>query len=280
MTEGDRRAKILAEALPFMQRYDGHIIVIKYGGAAMQAERAKDFARDVVLLRQSGVKPVIVHGGGKQIDAMLDELNIKSEFRNGLRVTSKRTAEIVEMVLAGHINKKIADDIAHAGGRAVGIGGRDGRLMRAKKYHQTDLGFVGVPDHIDTKIITTLLAAGMIPVIAPSASDGEGEIYNINADIAAGAIASALGAARLIILTDVIGLMDRAGQLIPSLSADDAQSLIINHIATEGMRPKIETCVKAVREGVEAAIILDGRNPHALLLELFTPHGVGTMIKL
>ena len=280
MTDGDMQAKILAEALPFMQRYDGHIIVIKYGGAAMQAERAKDFARDVVLLRQSGVKPVIIHGGGRQIDEMLSALNIKSEFKDGLRVTSKRTAEIVEMVLAGHINKKIVDDIAAAGGRAVGIGGRDGRLMRAKKYNQGELGFVGQPDHIDTKIITTLLEAGMIPVIAPSASDIKGEIYNINADIAAGAIASALGAARLMILTDVIGLMDSDGALIPSLSTEDAQSMIVNGIATKGMRPKIETCIKAVRDGVEAAIILDGRHPHALLLELFTPHGAGTMIRL
>ena len=284
---GDEQARILAEALPFMQRYDGCVVVIKYGGAAMGDEQlARDFARDVVLLRQSGVRPVIVHGGGKQINAMLEQLNIKTEFRNGLRVTDQRTAEVVEMVLSGHINKKITDDIVRAGGCAVGICGRDGKLMQAKKLALSsdseidDLGFVGQPEKIDTKIIATLLDAGMIPVIAPCASDQQGRVYNINADTAAGAIASALAATRLILLTDVIGLLDRDGSLVPKLSAEDAQSLIAADIATDGMRPKIATCIQAVREGVDAAIILDGRRPHALLLELFTAHGVGTMINL
>ena len=288
--KGETAARILAEALPFMQLYDGCVVVIKYGGAAMGDEQlARDFARDVVLLRQSGVRPVIVHGGGKQINAMLEQLNIKTEFRNGLRVTDQRTAEVVEMVLSGHINKKITDDIVRAGGCAVGICGRDGKLMQAKKLtpppeskqgESDDLGFVGQPEKIDTKIIATLLDAGMIPVIAPCASDQQGRVYNINADTAAGAIASALKAARLILLTDVIGLIDRDGSLVPKLSAEDAQSLIAANIATDGMRPKIATCIQAVREGVDAAIILDGRRPHALLLELFTAHGVGTMINL
>ena len=284
---GDEQARILAEALPFMQLYDGCVVVIKYGGAAMGDEQlARDFARDVVLLRQSGVRPVIVHGGGKQINTMLEQLNIKTEFRNGLRVTDQRTAEVVEMVLSGHINKKITDDIVRAGGCAVGICGRDGKLMQAKKLTSSsdseidDLGFVGQPEKIDTKIIATLLDAGMIPVIAPCASDQQGRVYNINADTAAGALASALAATRLILLTDVIGLLDRDGSLVPKLSAEDAQSLIAADIATDGMRPKIATCIQAVREGVDAAIILDGRRPHALLLELFTAHGVGTMINL
>ena len=284
---GDEQARILAEALPFMQLYDGCVVVIKYGGAAMGDEQlARDFARDVVLLRQSGVRPVIVHGGGKQINAMLEQLNLKTEFRNGLRVTDQRTAEVVEMVLSGHINKKITDDIVRAGGCAVGICGRDGKLMQAKKLASSsdseidDLGFVGQPEKIDTKIIATLLDAGMIPVIAPCASDQQGRVYNINADTAAGALASALAATRLILLTDVIGLLDRDGSLVPKLSAEDAQSLIAADIATDGMRPKIATCIQAVREGVDAAIILDGRRPHALLLELFTAHGVGTMINL
>ncbi len=283
---GAAQARILAEALPFMQLYDGCVVVIKYGGAAMSDERlAADFARDVVLLRQSGVRPVIVHGGGRQINDMLAQLNIKTAFRNGLRITDRRTAEVVEMVLSGHINKKITDDIGRAGGRAAGICGRDGKLMQAKKLAATenekdDLGFVGAPDKIETGIITTLLDAGMIPVIAPTSSDAQGDIYNINADTAAGAIASALAATRLILLTDVAGLLDRDGSLVPRLSAENAQSLIDSGVAADGMRPKIATCIDAVRQGVDAAVILDGRKPHALLLELFTAHGVGTMIKL
>ncbi len=286
-TQGDQRARILAEALPFMQLYDGCVVVVKYGGAAMGDQKlARDFARDIVLLRQSGVQPVIVHGGGKQINEMLAQLNIQTEFRNGLRVTDQRTAEIVEMVLSGHINKKITDDIIRAGGCAVGIGGRDGNLIEAKKLtaraenKEDDLGFVGQPEKINVTIITTLLDAAMIPVIAPCASDQQGRVYNINADTVAGAIASALAATRLILLTDVVGLLDHDGSLVPKLSAEDAQSLIATGVATDGMRPKITTCIDAVRQGVEAAIILDGRRPHALLLELFTAHGVGTMINL
>jgi acetylglutamate kinase len=245
----------------------------------MEEEAAKLFAQDVVLLRQSGLKPVIVHGGGKHINKMLERLNIKSEFKNGLRITTKEMAEVIEMVLAGHINKIIVDDIGQANGRAVGITGRDGQLMSVKKIADEALGFVGEPDKIDIKIIMTLLEAGIIPVVAPTGSDGQGQVYNVNADVAAGALAGALGATRLLMMTDVIGLMERDGSLIPSLSAEDARGLLASGVATEGMKPKIETCVQAVRDGVEAAVILDGRKPHALLLELFTPHGVGTMIQ-
>lgn len=277
---GGEQAAILASALPFMQRYSGKIIVIKYGGAAMESEAAaKLFAQDVVLLWQSGVLPVIVHGGGKDINAMLERLNIKSEFKDGLRVTSKETAEVVEMVLAGPINKKIVENIAASGGRAVGISGRDGLLMKVKKHEGQDLGFVGVPHKIDARVIHTLLAAGFIPVIAPIGSDEQGQVYNVNADNAAGAIAIHLGAMRLLMMTDVLGLLDRDGSLIPSLNSDDAQSIIQSGLATDGMKPKIETCVAAVRQGVQAAVILDGRQKHALLLELFTQHGLGTMIQ-
>lgn len=273
------QAAILASALPFMQLYDGRCVVIKQGGAAMEGYGAKSFAQDVVLLQQSGVKPVIVHGGGKQIDAMLARLGIKSEFKNGLRITTQEIVEIVEMVLAGHINKKITDDVAASGGCAVGISGRDGKLISAKKHKEEGLGFVGLVDKVDINIITTMLDAGIIPVIAPTASDASGQVYNINADSVAGSIAAHLGAQRLIMMSDVIGLMENDGTLIPSLSAEDANSILASGVVKDGMRPKIETCIAAVREGVEAAVILDGRKPHALLLELFTPHGVGTMIK-
>lgn len=279
---GDSQAAILAQALPFMQRYEGKVIVVKYGGAALEEgkeEAAALFASDCVLLRQSGLKPVIVHGGGKHINKMLERLNIKSQFKDGLRITTREMAEVIEMVLAGHVNKKIVDCIAQAGGRAVGISGRDGKLMSVKKTADESLGFVGEPDKVDIKIITTLLEAGAIPVIAPTASDEQGQIYNINADIFAGALASALGAARLLMMTDVIGLMERDGSLITSLSVDNANGILASGIASQGMKPKIETCIQAVRQGVEAAVILDGRKPHALLLELFTPHGVGTMIQ-
>ena len=275
---GEEQAAILAQALPFMQAYDNKIVVIKYGGAAMEEDAAHNFAHDVVLLRQSGVKPVIVHGGGKHINRMLERLGIQSQFQNGLRVTTKEMAEIIEMVLAGNINKKIVDTISRAHGKAVGLSGRDGNLMQVKKYND-DLGFVGVPDKIDNKIITTLLNENLIPVIAPTASSEEGQVYNINADVAAGAIAASLKATRLLMMTDVIGLMEADGSLIPSLSTEDANAILASGIATEGMRPKIETCIQAVRQGVEAAVILDGRKPHALLLELFTPHGIGTMIQ-
>lgn len=273
------QAEILASALPFMQLYDGRCVVIKQGGSSMEASNAKSFAQDVVLLQQSGVKPVIVHGGGKQIDSMLERLNIKSEFKNGLRITNKETVEIVEMVLAGHINKKITDDIAASGGCAVGLSGRDGKLISAKKHQEEGLGFVGMVDKVDINIITTMLDAGIIPVIAPTASDEEGQVYNINADSVAGAIATHLGALRLIMMSDVIGLMESDGELIPSLSSEDANSILASGDVKDGMRPKIETCIAAVRGGVDAAVVLDGRKPHALLLELFTPHGVGTMIK-
>ncbi len=277
---GAARAEILSQALPFMQRYAGKIVVIKYGGAAMEdGLAAKSFAQDVVLLHQSGVLPVVVHGGGKAINKMFDQLNIKSEFKNGLRITTKAMAKVVEMVLAGSVNKKIVDDMGAAGGQAVGLSGRDGNLMRVKKYDLEDLGFVGQPDKINKEIIMTLLAAGIIPVIAPIGSDAQGQVYNVNADVAAGAIAAELGAVRLLMMTDVAGLMDKDETLVPHLSAENAKALVESGVATDGMRPKIEMCVQAVRSGVKAAVILDGRQTHALLLELFTPHGVGTMIE-
>jgi len=286
------QARTLSEALPFMRQYAGKVIVIKYGGHAMGDEKlAAMFARDIVLLKQVGMHPVIVHGGGPQIGAMLERLKIGSNFIDGLRVTDAETVEVVEMVLAGTINKQIAASINDAGGLAIGLSGKDGNLIRASKIRRTkkdpdsniekilDLGFVGEPETINTEILDIFKVTEVIPVIAPIGYGGKGETYNINADTAAGAIASALDANRFLLLTDVAGVQDDNGELIPEITSAKAEKMIADGTISGGMIPKVETCLHAVEEGVEAAVILDGRKPHAILLELFTDHGVGTLIK-
>lgn len=285
------KARTLSEALPYMRRHSGRTFVIKYGGHAMgNEELARLFARDIVLLRQVGINPVVVHGGGPQIGQLLDRLNIKSSFVNGLRVTDRATMEIAEMVLSGSINKQIVASINNAGGRAVGLSGKDNHLITAEKLHRTerdpdsllervvDLGFVGDPTEIDPEIIHSLVKADITPVIAPIGLGRDGETYNINADTAAGAIAAAVGATRLFLLTDVAGVLDKNKRLIERMSMDEARLAIADGTASGGMIPKIETCIDAVEKGVDAAVILDGRVPHALLLEIFTEGGAGTMI--
>jgi acetylglutamate kinase len=284
-------AGTLIEALPYMRRYQGAVMVIKYGGHAMGDENvARDFARDVVLLKQVGINPVVVHGGGPQIKAMLDRLKIQSAFVDGLRVTDAATVEVVEMVLAGKINKEIVTAIQAAGGKAVGISGKDGRLIEATKLTRTrrdpdsnieqvvDLGFVGEPARINTGLLDVFMNTDIIPVIAPIGVGDEGQTYNINADTAAGAIGGALRARKLLMLTDVRGVLDGDKRFLPSLAADEARRLIEVGVVSGGMIPKLETCLAAVDRGVEAAVILDGRVPHALLLELFTEHGFGTQV--
>ena len=284
-------ASVLSEALPFMRKHSGRTFVIKYGGHAMgDSKLAELFARDVVLLKQVGINPVVVHGGGPQIGAMLERLKIKSEFINGLRVTDSETVEIVEMVLSGSINKAIAAAINSGGGRAVGISGKDGNLIQATKIkgdkNQSDsniekvldLGFVGEPTKVDPSLLNDLVRADVIPVIAPLALGDDGETYNINADTAAGAIAEALQAARLYMLTDVPGVMNGEGQVIPDININEAKALINDGTISGGMIPKVETCIRAVQNQVEASVILDGRIKHSLLLEIFTEHGTGTAI--
>ena len=286
-----RTAETLTEALPYLQEFGGKTFVVKYGGHAMGDETlSEQFASDIVLLKQVGINPVIVHGGGPQIGKMLDQMKIKSEFIDGLRVTDKRTVDIVEMVLAGSINKEVVTAINDAGGTAVGISGKDGNLIQARKLEHTrktppnkretiDLGFVGEPYAVNTEVLDTLASSKMIPVIAPLGIGQNGTTFNINADTAAGAIAGAIGATRLLMLTDVAGVLDKKGDLMTNMSARNAQLLIKNETISGGMIPKIETCLKAVENGVEAAVIMDGRVPHALLLEIFTEHGAGTMIR-
>lgn len=286
------KARVLSEALPFMRRYAGRTFVVKYGGHAMgDIAVADQFARDVVLLKQVGINPVVVHGGGPQIGQMLTRLAIESEFVDGLRVTDARTVEIVEMVLAGSINKQIVSAIGRAGGKAVGLCGKDADLIRARKLMRTkrdpesniervlDLGFVGEPERIDTTVLDVLARSSIIPVVAPVGVGAEGETYNINADTAAGAIAAAMKAERLLLLTDVAGVLDRSGALITQLTKAQAEGYIEDGTISGGMIPKIETCLDAVAGGVGAAVILDGRVPHAILLEIFTAHGAGTMIR-
>lgn len=285
------KARTLSEALPYMRRYAGSTFVIKYGGHAMGDDHlAELFARDIVLLKQVGINPVVVHGGGPQIGQMLERLKIKSSFIDGLRVTDKETVEVVEMVLAGSINKQIVNAINKAGGRAVGLSGKDGGLITARKITRTqrdpdsqiekvlDLGFVGEPESVNPSILKTLGSSDIIPVIAPIGVDADGNTYNINADTSAGAIASALGAARFFLLTDVAGVLDKEKTLIARMSLAEAHEAIADGTATGGMIPKIETCIDAVEHGVEAAVILDGRVQHALLLEIFTEGGAGTLI--
>lgn len=283
--------RVLADALPFMQRYVGQTVVVKYGGHAMGDETlSRQFASDMVQLKLSGINPIVVHGGGPQIGAMLDRLNIQSTFEDGLRVTCGETIDVVEMVLSGSINKSVVSNIQKAGGRGIGISGKDGQLCIARKLTRTrrdadsniekavDLGFVGEPAKINPDILKTILASDAIPVVAPVAMSLEGDTYNINADTFAGAIAEAVKAKRLMLLTDVAGVLDKQGELISELSVDDIDDLIDDGTISGGMIPKIESCVRVVKGGVEGVIILDGRQPHAVLLELFTPHGIGTRI--
>jgi acetylglutamate kinase len=285
------KARTLSEALPYMRRYSGRTFVIKYGGHAMGDESLGElFARDVVLLKQVGINPVVVHGGGPQIGAMLNRLKINSSFVDGLRVTDKETVDIVEMVLSGSINKQIVSAINNQGGKAVGLSGKDANLISARKLRRTqrdtdsniekilDLGFVGEPYQVNPQILETFEESDIIPVIAPIGVGRNGETYNINADTAAGAVAAALGATRLFLLTDVAGVLDKQKNLISDMSLEDARGYMTDGTISGGMIPKIETCISAVEQGVDAAVILDGRVPHALLLEIFTEGGAGTLI--
>ena len=291
-------AKTLAEALPYIQVYDRETVVIKYGGHAMgESAVAKQFAADVVLLKLMGVNPVVVHGGGPQISAMLDKAGVKSAFVDGLRVTDRDTMTVAEMVLSGAVNKEIAHWITMAGKeadvRGVGLSGKDAGLLTVEKTkrtkrdpdsmieHEVDLGYVGEPTRIDPKLIEALIYAeeDYIPVVAPIGVSVEGETYNINADTVAGALAGALNAKRMLLLTDVRGVLDKNGELIRQMTVAEAQEAIATGVATGGMIPKLETAIAAVRSGVEAVVILDGRRPHAMLVELFTEHGAGTLVK-
>jgi acetylglutamate kinase len=286
------KAETLIEALPYFQRYKGRTFVVKYGGHAMgDPKAAREFAEDVVLLKAVGINPVVVHGGGPQIGAMLKRLGVESSFVDGLRVTDKETAEIAEMVLSGAINKELVGWIAQAGGKAIGISGKDGGLVTATKVNRTvkdpesnierviDLGFVGEPSEVDTTILDTVSAAGMIPVVAPIGAGKDGHTYNINADTMAGAIAAALGAARLFLLTDVKGVLDKSGELLTDLDPAAIKKLRADGTISGGMIPKLETCVHAVEGGCDAAVVLDGRVPHAMLLEFFTSRGAGTLVR-
>src|SRR5438067_10661688 len=279
-------AHILSEALPHMQRYDEEIVVVKYGGHAMgQEDAARNFARDIVLMEQTAINPVVVHGGGPQIGDMLNRLGIKSQFAGGLRITDAATIEIVEMVLAGSINKQIVGFINGAGGKAVGLCGKDGNMVLARKISRSmvdpdsqieeivDLGFVGEPEKVDVTVLTQILGRDLIPVLAPLATSREGITYNINADTFAGAIAGALKAKRLLLLTDVPGVLDKSKSLIKQLSIDDARRLIGDGTISGGMIPKVETCMYALEQGVEAVVIIDGKVEHAVLIELLTDAG-------
>jgi len=283
-------ARVLVEALPYILRYDSKTVVVKYGGNAMVDGVTEDFAQDIVLMKQTGIEPVVVHGGGPQIGDMLKRLSIPSTFIDGLRVTDAAAIDIVEMVLTGSINKQIVSGINAAGGRAVGISGKDGNLILARKLERmkidpqtlenkkVDLGFVGEPDKINPEVLRRIMQSDLIPVIAPIGVGPKGETFNINADTVSGAVAGAMQAERLILLTDVEGVLDQDRKLIPKLSVAEAHALIKNGTIRGGMIPKIETAIEAVEAGVKAAVILDGRIPHVVLLELFTEHGAGTLI--
>ena len=286
------KARILSEALPFMQRYDGRTVVVKYGGHAMgDAALAGKFARDIVQLKQTGINPIVVHGGGPQIGSMLERLQIQSSFEDGLRITDKATVEVVEMVLAGSINKQVVAAIHQAGGRAVGISGKDGHLIEARKVTRTkrdpgssierlvDLGFVGEPERINPEILETMIASDIIPIIAPiGVAPDDGQTYNINGDTAAGAIAVAMNAKRLMMLTDIEGVQGKDGNLIRELTASQAKALIEDGTISGGMIPKLTCAIDTVEAGVEGVVILDGRVPHIVLLELFQELGQGTRI--
>jgi acetylglutamate kinase len=283
---------ILAGALPFLKRYDDQTVVVKYGGHAMgEEETALRFGRDIALLEQVGVNPVVVHGGGPQINAMLKRLDVKSTFVQGLRVTDAEMLDVVEMVLAGPVNKQVAEAITRAGALAVGISGKDGGLVRARKVtrqvkdeatgamREVDLGFVGEPEEINPKILQLLIGADIVPVVAPVGASADGQTYNINADTVAGAIAGALSAERLLMLTDVRGVLGPDGKLIPEMTVGQVKQGIADGWISGGMIPKVETCIYAVERGVKGAVILDGRVKHAVLLELFTDGGAGTLIR-
>ena len=286
-----QQAQILAEALPYMQRYDEATVVVKYGGHAMGAEdSAREFARDIVLLEQTAINPVVVHGGGPQIEAMLKKVGVKSQFAAGLRVTDEATLEVVEMVLAGSINKQMVGYINEAGGKAIGLCGKDGNMVVARKLTRTvvdpdsaiekivDLGFVGEPEKVDTTVLDEVLGRKLIPVLAPVAAGANGGTFNVNADTFAGAVAGALKAKRLLLLTDVAGVFDKSKKLIKELTADEARALIADGTISGGMIPKVETCIEALDQGVEGVVILDGKVPHAVLIELLTDYGAGTLI--
>ena len=289
--ESHSQAQILSQALPFMRRYAGQTIVVKYGGHAMGDNNlAQLFANDIVLLKQVGIHPIVVHGGGPQIGQTLERMKIKSSFIDGLRVTDAETVDVVEMVLAGAINKQVSAAINEAGGLAIGLSGKDGNLIRASKIQRTkrdpdsniekvlDLGFVGEPDQINVHVLEVFKKSDMIPVIAPIGLGPKGETFNINADTAAGAIAAAIGSKRLLLLTDVAGVLDADDTLIEKINSKETYKLIDDGVISGGMIPKATTCLQAVEKGVDAAVILDGRVAHAILLELFTDHGVGTLI--
>lgn len=287
-----KKASILSEALPYMRRYNGQTIVIKYGGHAMGDEDlALGFAHDVVLMKQVGMNPIVVHGGGPQIGRMLERLKIKSTFIDGLRVTDKATVEVVEMVLSGNINKSIVGAINNVGGHAVGLSGKDNNLVVAEPLRRTkkdpdsqieqvlDLGFVGYPKHVNAAFLEIFKKSNVIPVIAPIGLGENGETYNINADTMAGALAGAVKAERLLLLTDVAGVLSKDKQLLPELTEQETHALIADGTIHGGMIPKVDTCLHALDQGVGGAVIIDGRVEHALLLELFTEHGVGTLIR-
>jgi acetylglutamate kinase len=289
MARWRQTGRVLVEALPFILQYDQKTIVVKYGGNAMTGTGTDDFSQDIVLMKQTGIDPVVVHGGGPQIGAMLKKLDIQSSFIDGLRVTDQAAVDVVEMVLTGSINKQIVTSINAAGGRAVGLSGKDGNLVIARKLELEktgadgrkvvqDLGFVGEPQSVNPEVLHTMLKSEIIPVIAPIGVGPKGETYNINADTVAGAVAGAVKAERLILLTDVEGVLDQDKKLISRLTASEARALIANGTISGGMIPKIKTAIDAVESGVKAAVILDGRIPHVLLLELFTEHGAGTLI--
>ena len=285
------QAELLSQALPFMQRYGGAAIVVKFGGNAMvDPALSVAFARDVALLQQSGARPIVVHGGGPQIGRMLEKLGIASRFAGGLRVTDRATVEVVEMVLSGSINKGLVADFNAQGARAVGLSGKDGGMVQATKLKRTqrdpdsniesvvDLGFVGEPETVDVSVLDMVAGAGLIPVVAPVAPGADGETYNVNADTFAGAVAGEMGATRLLFLTDVPGVLDRDGGLIRKLTVAEARALVADGTVSGGMIPKVETCIQAIERGVGGVVILNGTVPHAVLLELLTQHGAGTLI--
>ena len=287
-----RTARTLIDALPYLKKYEGQTFIIKYGGHAMGDEKlAHNFAQDIVLLKHGGIDPIIVHGGGPQIGRMLDRLSIESEFVDGLRVTTPEIVDVVEMVLSGAINKQVVHAINEAGGKAIGLSGKDSGMILAKKLRRTqrdpdsniervlDLGHVGEPERVDAQILFQLSKSGLIPVVAPIGVGADGTTYNINADTVAGAVAGATQAVRLFLLTDVPGVLDKNGELIPELTVGEAKKLMTDGTISGGMIPKLETCIESVGQGVEAAVILDGRLPHTMLLEIFTPAGVGTLIR-
>ena len=290
-TRAPKRAATLAQALPYMQRYSGETVVIKYGGHAMgDPETARAFAQDVALLKRSGVNPIVVHGGGPQIGAMLAKLGVESRFEGGLRVTDETTMRVAEMVLAGSINKEIVALIGAEGEWAIGLCGKDGNMVRAEKAEHTvrdpdsnieravDLGLVGTPREVDRTLLDMLAQSRMIPVIAPVAPGRNGETFNINADTFAGAIAGGVEAKRLLFLTDVPGVLDGEGRLVKQLTVESARAMIAAGTISGGMIPKVETCIGAIGGGVEGVVILNGKTPHAVLLELFTDHGAGTLL--